>query len=62
MSETISEGIADLQLIVPVMISVITQVLDLFMTPPLVFFTAAAFCAVGFKIAAYLLTKVKQAA
>jgi len=62
MSTTLTQGIADMQTVIPVMIDIIKQVLDLFMQPPLVFFTAAAFALVGFKIAAFLLLQVKKSA
>jgi hypothetical protein len=62
MTMTIADGIAALSGVTPTIISNVTAVLDLFMTPPLVFFTGAAFIFVSFKIAAYLLRQVTKTA
>lgn len=59
---TISEGITAIGLIVPIIIDFVRQVLEMFMEPPLIFFTAAAFAIVSFKIGAYLLKTAKNAA
>ena len=59
---TITEGVAAINQIVPVIISFVSSVLEMFMAPPLVFFTGAAFAVVAFKIAAYLLRTARSAA
>jgi hypothetical protein len=60
MTTDITDGITDLGLITPVIMNVISGVLDLFMQPPLVFFTGAAFCFIGFKVAVYLVKSAKN--
>ena len=62
MTMTIAEGVAALGLITPTIMTNVTSILELFMAPPLVFFTAAAFVLIGFKIATYLFTKVRNSA
>jgi hypothetical protein len=57
---TITEGVAALGQITPVVLDNITTVLNMFMTVPLVFFTGAAFVIVGFKIVVYLFNAARN--
>lgn len=59
---TITEGVAAMSAVVPVIIDFVKTVLEMFMEPPLVFFTAAAFAVVAFKIGAYLLRQARSTA
>ena len=58
---SISDGVTAMNAIVPTIISFVSSVLEMFMQPPLVFFTGAAFAVVAFKIAAYLLRQARSA-
>lgn len=60
MTMTITEGIAALGEITPVILEIVTAVLNMFMTVPLIFFTGAAFVVVGFKIVVYLFNAAKS--
>lgn len=52
---SVYQGVADISLVIPVVMGVLTDILDLFMTPPLIFFTGALFALIAFRIAVYLL-------
>ena len=60
MTLSVSEGVTAMGQIVPVIIDFVTTVLGMFMEPPLIFFTGAAFAVVAFKIAAYLLRQARS--
>lgn len=62
MAMTIAEGVAAIDAIVPVIMGFVTDVLALFMEPPLIFFVGAAFVVVAFKIAAYVVRMAKGVA
>jgi len=60
MTLTVQEGVTAIAAIVPTIIDFVRTVLGMFMEPPLIFFTAAAFVTVAFKIGAYLLRAARN--
>jgi len=60
MTMTISDGIAALGQITPVIITNVGTVLDMFMQPPLIFFVGAAFVVVAFRIVVYLFNAARN--
>lgn len=59
MTLTVTEGVTAIGQIVPTITDFVKTVLELFMEPPLIFFTGAAFAVIAFKIGAYLLRQAR---